>query len=96
MTPPTSKRRRTSAHTAEPPLVDRLGKLVIRDLRLLNNSSLPSLLLHRRGASNITNLASITALRHPAHHLVRHIGAKGFPVVLKTAPWPHALRDAAV
>ena len=76
--------------------MDRLGKLVIRDLCLLQNSSLPSLFLHRRGDSNITDLASLTTLRHPAHHLVRHIGARGFPVTLHTAPWSIPQRDSAV
>jgi len=76
--------------------MDRLGKLVIRDLRLLEQSSLPSLFLHRRGVSNITDLATITPIQHPAHHLVRHIGARGFPVTLHTAPWSTAQRDAAV
>jgi hypothetical protein len=76
-----------------PPSIDRLGKQVISDDKLLHNRSLLDLLLQRRGKGNLTDLAHIS---HPARHLVSRLGKSGFPVTLTTPPWTLQQRDDAI
>jgi hypothetical protein len=72
---------------------DRLGKLILRDDFLLQQTTLHDLLRHRRGTGNLTTIKNI---RHPAAHLVQVLSKTGSPVVLKTLPWTTNQRDAAV
>ena len=74
---------------------DRLGKQVYSDdLLLQQHSSLSDFIRTRRGVSNIS--PHLSALHHPAQHLIRHLSHTGLPVVTHTPPWTDTQRDLAV
>ena len=78
----------------DPNRLDRLGKILARDLHRLNSMPLLDLLHAHRGQSNIN--PEVRHLHHPARHLLHHLGTHGAPVVLTTPPWTSAQKDAAV
>jgi hypothetical protein len=55
--------------------------------------SVSAFIRHRQGRSNFTDLHRI---KHPARRLLRHISRRGAPVIIQTAPWDDARKDAAV
>jgi hypothetical protein len=76
------------------PAQDELGKMIVENVICANQfPSLDQFFRHRQGRGSITNLNNV---QHPAKHLLRHIGSRGAPVVIKTSPWPAHRTAAAV
>jgi len=74
--------------------MDRLGKIIDRDLYLSTTMPLFSLWRQHRGTSNLQS--RLHRLPHPARHLLQHLATHGAPVVLTTPPWTATQIDAAV
>jgi hypothetical protein len=66
------------------PISDEFGKLVARDSQLFDTMEWESLVRHRRGRGDFSNLDS---LRHPAKSLLQDLKHVGAPVQFSTAPW---------
>jgi hypothetical protein len=60
----------------------------------LDNS--PSIFHYFQKKQGRGNLATLENITHPAKRLLRHIGVRGAPVVIQTAPWTAARKNAAV
>ena len=76
------------------PKHDDLGKLIIDDaVNSQKHSSLFGFFKQRQGKGNFTTLDKIS---HPAKRLLQHIGKRGAPVIIKTAPWTAAQKQTAI
>jgi hypothetical protein len=63
---------------------DELGKLIDRDLKLLNSLGWEALVSMRQSRGDIS---SLDKLRHPARRLLQQYKHRGAPIILRTAPW---------
>ena len=92
--PPAKRRKLPSLALQMPPIPDELGKIINSDVARLSESTLHQLFRKRQGRGNFTKLHKTK--HHPAHHLLRQLGTRGAPVLLRTAPWGQGRKDAAI
>ena len=71
-----------------------LGKLIQRDLNLLDKIGWQALLTTRVGRKDIGSLKA--SRTHPAHYLLHHFKYHGVPVTLSCPPWTIGQCDKAV
>lgn len=68
--------------------------MIERDvIKLSQSSSVLAFFQQRQGRGNFTTMERI---QHPARRLLKHIGSRGAPVIIKTPPWSPARKLAAV
>jgi hypothetical protein len=90
----TNQNRPAKQLRAATALPDELGKQVINDCLLLNESTVEEVFRHRQGRGDLTSLRKIA--HHPAHHLLKQFATRGAPVLLRTPPWTQGRKDAAM
>ena len=72
---------------------DELGKLIARDMALVERDGWEAFVKERRGRGDLTDMRNVD---HPARHLLRRYQSRGVPVVLHHDNWNSCQIESAL